>query len=129
MTLQETIEAVAEVIDALGVAAIVVGIVTATVIAGWRMLSRDPDVYHRFRRSLGRSILLGLEILVAADIIKTVAITPTLESVAVLAAIVVIRTFLSWSLELEISGRWPWQKEKATGDTPRDANASPVPSD
>jgi len=62
------------------------------------------------RHQLGRSILLGLELLVAADIIRTVAVTPTLESVGVLAGIVVIRTFLSFSLELEISGRWPWQQ-------------------
>ena len=129
MHLQSTIEAVGEVIDALGVAAIVIGILAATIIAAWRLLSRQPDVYHRFRRFLGRSILLGLEILVAADIIKTVAITPTLESVAVLAAIVVIRTFLSWSLELEISGRWPWQKSRAPEAAPRDAAASSGPSD
>ena len=129
MPSKEYIEAVGEVIDALGVAAIVIGIVAATVIAAWRLLSRQPDVYHRFRRFLGRSILLGLEILVAADIIKTVAVTPTLESVAVLAAIVVIRTFLSWSLELEISGRWPWQKSKTPESKPRDAATSPVPSD
>ncbi|KAA0919263.1 DUF1622 domain-containing protein [Dietzia sp. ANT_WB102] len=119
MQFQETIEAVGEVIDAVGVAAIVVGIVASTVIAVCRLVSREPDVYRQFRRFLGRSILLGLEILVAADIIKTVAVTPTLESVAVLAAIVVIRTFLSWSLELEISGRWPWQKPAA----PRAATA------
>ena len=67
-----------------------------------------------FRSQLGRAILVGLELLVAADIIRTVAVTPTLESVGVLAGIVVIRTFLSWSLELEISGRWPWQKATAT---------------
>lgn len=121
MPFQETIEAVGEVIDAVGVAAIVIGIVASTVIAVWRLVSREPDVYRQFRRFLGRSILLGLEILVAADIIKTVAVTPTLESVAVLAAIVVIRTFLSWSLELEISGRWPWQKSAA----PRAAAAHP----
>lgn len=121
MPFQETIEAVGEIIDAVGVAAIVIGIVASTVIAVWRLVSREPDVYRQFRRFLGRSILLGLEILVAADIIKTVAVTPTLESVAVLAAIVVIRTFLSWSLELEISGRWPWQKSAA----PRAATAHP----
>ena len=129
MPSKEYIEAVGEAIDALGVAAIVIGIVAATVIAGWRLLSRQPDTYRHFRRFLGRSILLGLEILVAADIIKTVAVTPTLESVAVLAAIVVIRTFLSWSLELEISGRWPWQKSKTPEAKPRDAATSPVPSD
>ena len=62
---------------------------------------------------MGRSILLGLELLVAADIIRTVAVTPTFESVGVLAIIVLIRTFLSFSLELEITGRWPWQKQPA----------------
>lgn len=129
MNFQGPIEAVADLIDALGVVAIVVGIVTAAVIAGWRLLSREPDVYHRFRRFLGRSILLGLEILVAADIIKTVAITPTLEDVAVLAAIVLIRTFLSWSLELEISGRWPWQKSRATAATDHHDARPPVPSE
>ena len=103
---------VGQVIDAAGVAAIVIGTVAATVLAGWRLLHREPGVYRQFRRFLGRSILLGLELLVAADIIKTVAVMPTLNDIAVLAAIVAIRTFLSWSLELEISGRWPWQKEK-----------------
>ena len=67
------------------------------------------DAYKRLRSSLGRSILLGLELLVAADIINTVAVEPTLSSLAVLAGIVAIRTFLSWSLEVEIDGRWPWQ--------------------
>jgi uncharacterized membrane protein len=61
--------------------------------------------------------LLGLELLVAADIIRTVAVTPTAGSVAVLAGIVLIRTFLSFSLELEITGRWPWQKQPATPPT------------
>lgn len=110
MDFQETIELVGQIIDVVGVAAIVLGTIAATVMAGWRVLQREPGVYRKFRRSLGRSILLGLELLVAADIIKTVAVTPTLKDIAVLAAIVVIRTFLSWSLELEISGRWPWQK-------------------
>ena len=65
-----------------------------------------------FRSSLGRSILLGLEFLVAADIINTVAVEPTIKSLLVLAGIVLIRTFLSFSLEVEIDGRWPWQKTK-----------------
>ena len=113
MDFQESMELVGQVIDAAGVAAIVIGAVAATIMAGRGLLRREPGVYKEFRRFLGRSILLGLELLVAADIIKTVAVTPTLNDVAVLAAIVVIRTFLSWSLELEISGRWPWQKEEA----------------
>lgn len=99
--------------DLAGVAAIVVGATVATVIAAGALVrTRAKDqVYRQYRRSLGRSILLGLELLVAADIIRTVAIAPTFESVGVLALIVLIRTFLSFTLELEISGRWHWQKE------------------
>jgi uncharacterized membrane protein len=65
-----------------------------------------------FRSDLGRAILLGLEFLVAADIVNTVAIDPTLDSLAVLAGIVLIRTFLSFSLEVELEGRWPWQRRR-----------------
>jgi uncharacterized membrane protein len=65
-----------------------------------------------FRSDLGRAILLGLEFLVAADIVNTVAIDPTLDSLAVLAGIVIIRTFLSFSLEVELEGRWPWQRAR-----------------
>lgn len=68
-----------------------------------------------FRSNLGRSILLGLEFLVAADIINTVAVEPSVQSLIVLAGIVLIRTFLSFSLEVEITGRWPWQR-RASGD-------------
>jgi uncharacterized membrane protein len=67
------------------------------------------EVYRIVRTVFGRSILLGLEFLVAADIIRTVAVQPSLENVAVLGLIVLIRTFLSFSLEVEIDGRWPWQ--------------------
>ena len=70
------------------------------------------DSYEELRRSLGRSILLGLEILVAADIIRTIAITPTFASVGVLGLIVVVRTFLSFSLEAELDGQWPWRKAR-----------------
>ena len=108
------IEAVGEVIDIVGVVAIVVGVLYAVVDAALRGIRRLSPVYTRFRRVLGRAILLGLELLVAADIIKTVAVTPTLDSVVVLAIIVLIRTCLSWSLELEISGRWPWQGARRT---------------
>jgi uncharacterized membrane protein len=110
VTFNEIVEGVGKTIDGAGVAAIVVGALVATGIAATRARAREPDVYRRYRRQLGRSILLGLELLVAADIIRTVALTPTLTSVAVLGGIVLIRTFLSFSLELEITGRWPWQK-------------------
>ena len=69
----------------------------------------DLHVYRRFRQQLGQTILLGLELLVAGDIIRTVASQPTLTSVAILASIVAIRTLLSFSLEVELTGRWPWQ--------------------
>jgi uncharacterized membrane protein len=84
--------------------------------------SAPLSFYRSYRQLLGRSILLGLELLVAADIIRSVAITPTFESVGVLAVIVLIRTFLSFSLELEISGRWPWQSQPAGSSTPSAAS-------
>ncbi|MGQ1838941.1 DUF1622 domain-containing protein [Kocuria turfanensis] len=114
MSFQESMELVGEVVDVAGVVAIVIGAVVASLLAGRELLGRrggSRDTYVNYRQRLGRSILLGLELLVAADIIRTVAITPTFESVGVLALIVLVRTFLSWSLELEITGRWPWQKE------------------
>ena len=111
----EIVDTVGQGIDVAGVTVIVIGVIAAAVSAGLRAAQRQPEVYRRLRQQLGRSILLGLELLVAADIIKTVAVTPTLDSVAVLAGIVLIRTFLSFSLELEITGRWPWQKPAASG--------------
>ena len=126
MDFQEWVEAAGKVVDAAGVVAIVIGALLATVLAAQRVLARRGDAYGKFRRFLGRSILLGLELLVAADIIRTVAITPTIESVALLAMIVLIRTFLSWSLELEITGRWPWQKgEREPVESTAEAAATP----
>jgi uncharacterized membrane protein len=96
-----------------GIAIIVIGAVVSVVrflIAFAR--GREDDPFRLLRSRLGRSILLGLEFLVAADIIATVAIEPTLESVAVLAGVVLIRTFLSFSLEVEIEGRWPWRRHE-----------------
>jgi uncharacterized membrane protein len=113
MDFQSLIEVLGRVVDASGVIAIVLGALLAAVFAVGRLLRRVPNAYGRFRRFLGRSILLGLELLVAADIIRTVASSPTPAGVGVLAAIVAVRTFLSFSLELEISGRWPWQKAPA----------------
>ena len=114
MEFTDVVEIVGKVIDGAGVAAIVIGALVASFAAVAKLVRREASVYVPYRRALGRSILLGLELLVAADIIRTVAITPTLDSVAVLAGIVLIRTFLSFSLELEISGRWPWQKKPDT---------------
>ncbi len=99
-------------LEAAGVAAIVIGCLAAFLIALARLRRGGSfnDAYHLFRTSLARGILLGLEFLVAADIIGTVAVEPTLQNLAVLALIVLIRTFLSFSLQLEIEGRWPWQR-------------------
>ena len=102
------IEAVGIGIDAAGVLAIVVGLLVAA--ARYVTKGRThPDGFRVLRQNLGRGILLGLEILIAADIIRTVAITPTLDGVLVLGVIVLIRTFLSMALQVELEGRWPWQ--------------------
>ncbi|MFM8364170.1 MAG: DUF1622 domain-containing protein [Verrucomicrobiota bacterium] len=106
---QSTIETIGMAVDAAGVLVIVAGILLATVKAIFSQPPAGNDRYSYYRQSLGRAILLGLELLVAGDIIRTVAVSPTLENLAVLGAIVVIRTFLSFSLEMEVNGRWPWQ--------------------
>lgn len=101
-----------------GISVIVLGTVLALANAtfgwaGWRHPGGGTPVDDRiatFRKSLGRTILIGLELLVAADIIRTVTISPSLESVLVLGGIVLIRTFLSMSLEVEIEGKWPWRR-------------------
>jgi uncharacterized membrane protein len=110
MSYNEVIENIGMAVDGAGVAVIVAGAVIAAVTAGYRVIVRETDVYRRFRQRLGQVILLGLELLVAGDIVRTVATQPDLRSVAILGGIVLIRTFLSFSLEVEISGRWPWQK-------------------
>src|SRR5262249_42652048 len=115
MSFNDVIDKIGMAIDALGVAVIVIGALIAFVLTGARLSRHEGDIYRHFREQLGQTILLGLELLVAADIVRTVAASPSLTSVAILAAIVAIRTFLSFSLEVEITGRWPWQKRQATG--------------
>ena len=100
---------VARAVDGVGVFVIIAGMVIAT----WRFARGEAraseGAYTLFHQDLGRAILLGLEFLVAADIIHTVAVEPTLQNVLVLGVVVIIRTFLSFTLELEIEGKWPWQ--------------------
>ncbi|GHG55670.1 hypothetical protein GCM10012320_27670 [Sinomonas cellulolyticus] len=131
MDFRTTIETIGQWLDFAGVATTVIGALVSIPLA-LRQRGRPEGltVYRSYRQLLGRSILLGLELLVAADIIKTVAVTPTLEGVAVLAVIVLVRTFLSFSLELEITGRWPWQKDKSdsrpgSSRAPQDREAGP----
>ena len=111
--IQDVIEYFALGIEVLAVAIIVIGLATATYVFLTRY--REPGAtqteYGRYRVRLGRTLLLGLEVLVAADVVRTMAVDSTLDSVAVLAVLVVIRTFLSWSIDVEIEGRWPWQRK------------------
>ena len=99
-------------IELIGVAVIASGAIGMMALFLYRLVRREDAIQAviSFRSSFGRALLLGLELLIAADIINTVAVRPTLEGVAVLAGIVAIRTFLSFSLEVEIDGRWPWQR-------------------
>jgi uncharacterized membrane protein len=113
MNFSEIVEIVGKGVDAAGIAAIVLGTLIATILFLVRIRNRRAfeEAYRLYRQGVGRALLLGLEFLVAADIMRTVAITPTFTSVGVVAVIVVIRTFLSWSLALELEGRWPWQRK------------------
>jgi uncharacterized membrane protein len=115
MIFSHWIELVGSILDLIGVGLIAIGLLISFArYAGIVFTPPDGiDAYRRLRQDIGRAILLGLEVLVAADIIRTVAVTPTLTSVAVLGAIVVIRTFLSMSLQLEVEGRFPWQRAVA----------------
>ena len=124
MVYNNVIEKIGTAIDAAGVAVIVAGGLIAFGLAAFHLSRRDPGVYRRFRQRLGQTILLGLELLVAGDIVRTVATSPSLTSVAILAAVVLIRTFLSFSLEVEITGRWPWQKREVTALRSRTQSAS-----
>lgn len=123
MSFEAWIALAGRIIDGAGVVAVVLGVVIASATAALRLARGRGPVYRAYRQQLGRSILLGLELLVAADIIRTVAAQPTLLSITVLAGIVLIRTFLSFSLELEITGRWPWQKDPANAPATATARA------
>lgn len=98
-------------IEAIAIGIIVLGAITTTIIFLVRIIKEGAleDCYRRFRSDFGKAVLLGLEFLIASDIVGTVAIGPTYSDLGILALLVVIRTFLSFSLELEITGRWPWQ--------------------
>jgi uncharacterized membrane protein len=110
----EVAHAVTRIVELTGITIIALGAFGNLLLFLYRYAVRNDrdQAVGDFRSSLGRAILVGLEFLVAADIINTVAVRPTLNSVAVLAGIVAIRTFLSFSLETEIEGRWPWQRGK-----------------
>lgn len=125
MPVQHFIELAGTAAEVAGVVLIVGGLL----LAGVRALFAHGDArrrLERYRQDMGRAILLGLEVLVAADIVRTVAFTPTMESVQVLAVIVAIRSFLSWSLALELDGHWPWQRARTAADPAPTAPTSPT---
>jgi uncharacterized membrane protein len=105
-------------IEAAGITIIVLGAILSSFYFLWQLLNGGvlADSYQAYRANLGRGILLGLEFLIAADIIGTVAVEPTLENLGILAIIVLIRTFLSFTLEVEIQGHWPWQQARIRGE-------------
>jgi len=117
MPVRELVELSGTAVELAGVALIAGGIVLASARTALAP-AKDATRYQRYRQDMGRAILLGLELLIAADIVRTVAFTPTMDSVLVLALIVAIRTFLSWSLALELEGRWPWQRPAQASDHP-----------
>ena len=123
MDFKQAMDVVSRAFEVVGIAVLVVGFLAGLVLAV-RDLARGErrDVYRMIRKYFGRSILLGLEVLVAADLIRTVAVDPTLRNVEVLGLIVLIRTFLSFSLEIEIEGIVPWQRWRlmAPGPPPPD---------
>ena len=112
MQFTEIISIAGYAIEAVGVLVIVVGSCISSVvfIRTFRNLP-EGTAYKTFRRQLGRSIILGLEFLIAGDIVRTVVVADTLENVAILGLIILIRSFLSVTLHLEVEGRWPWQTE------------------
>ena len=100
-----------QLLEICGAGFLILGFVIDTLRWFQRMRQERPLVaMDRYRRSLGRSVLIGLEILVAATIIKTIIVEPSIESMGLLAAMIVVRTMLGWTTALEINGRWPWQR-------------------
>ena len=114
MDIKHSIELIGFAFELAGVAVLVIGSILAFVrsIVSLIRLRNGPAAYRHLRLYMGRSIVVGLELLIAADIVRSVAIDPTFTSVGVLGLIVLVRTFLSWSLEVEINGEWPWQRSR-----------------
>ncbi|MCU0269576.1 MAG: DUF1622 domain-containing protein [Acidimicrobiales bacterium] len=120
MSYERFVDDVVKGVEALGAAIMVVGGTVALLGYALGVLRRDGHrpTYEELRRRLGRAILIGLEVLIIGDIVRTIVVDPTLESVTVLGAIVIIRILLSFALEVEIDGTWPWsrwRREQAAG--------------
>ncbi|HEY7341501.1 MAG TPA: DUF1622 domain-containing protein [Ktedonobacterales bacterium] len=121
MNFSTLVELLARIFDIVGLAALLIGTVAALVMYLLRViphLGAQSVAYRNLRQGLGRAILVGLELFIAADIIRTVTIEPTFQSIGVLGLIVLVRTFLSWSLEVEINGEWPWRRARREATPP-----------
>ena len=108
------LELLIKLLEICGASLLILGFVIAT----WKWVQRiyregQSSALRHYRRALGRSVLIGLEVLVVATIIKTIIVEPSFEGLGLLAGIIVIRTILGWTTVLEINGRWPWQKPRA----------------
>src|SRR5271166_6881842 len=125
MSYDHVISEVVKVVEAFGAAIMVLGGLSAFLVFAVRALPPEtaPESYSELRQNLGRCILVGLEVLIIADIVRTIIVDPTIESVGVLGIIVVIRIALSFSLEVEIDGFWPWRRWQLTRN--EDAQAPP----
>jgi uncharacterized membrane protein len=125
MSYEQTISDVVKVVEVAGAGIMVFGGLGAFVVFAARALrpARAHESYEELRQNLGRSILLGLEVLIVADIVRTIIVDPTIESVVVLGVIVLIRILLSFSLEVEIDGVWPWRRSQL--DRTRNVEAPP----
>ncbi len=127
MSFTQAMEWVSRGFEIVGIAVLVLGFLTGVVKSLKARFSGQTEAsYDVLRRYFGRSILLGLEILIAADLIRTVAVEPELENVLVLGLIILIRTFLSFSLEVEMDGVWPWARWRKA---PVRSTAAPEPSE
>ena len=127
VTYDEFISDVVKGVEALGAAIMVLGGLAALV-AYVVALASPPHrdgAYEQLRERLGRAILLGLEVLIVGDIVRTIVVDPTIESVVVLGMIVLIRIVLSFSLEVEIEGTWPWSRWRLVGPARKDAGEPP----
>jgi uncharacterized membrane protein len=129
MTFTEVMDHVAQAFEGLGAVVLSAGTLWSFLLAGltWHRSGRPRQAYSLLRQALGGTLLLGLEVLVAADLIRTIAVSPTLDNVLILGLIVLIRTFLSFSLETEISGTLPWRRATTSGADVFAQAASQVP--
>ena len=126
MDFEDWMEHVVQGFEVVGVAILAIGSVVALVNASLPLVRGGRFAYERARQSVGRAVLLGLEVLIIADIVETITIEPTTESALVLATIVLVRTFLSFSLEIELEGVAPWRRAATTGSRADGAGAESI---